>query len=437
MKDQNPFKQKLYGHTLPVKEDMWTLVEASLPEKRRRFPFLWLALSGFILLGASVTGLAIKHQLVHQKVTQELNLIEESISSNTTRVIENKEPIAYTETISRGSIPEHKKSIQSIQKIQHNKLSRNTSIPNSTEPTNEGSLLFGNEMRVAHALNGRIVTDATDELQLLNISGLTWENENITMSKIKPDPSCYKFKGKNGKNVLSVDVFGGPGMAPRNFESTDSETALYADARDKTEKSQYAWGAGARINLNLQRGFAVRLGILYDQIGDKFDYRDPSSYMTSMRIDSFFASNGTFLYSDTVNVLVFGTLIKKIHNRYTHLDIPLLVSYELPMGRATLMLNVGPVLNLKSSVRGQILDPTLNPVHLTQGTPDELKAYKNNLGLSIYLGAGALFPLTDNVSALIEPRFLYRINPVTLDTYPLKEHRSFAGLNLGIRYHFN
>jgi len=101
------------------------------------------------------------------------------------------------------------------------------------------------------------------------------------------------------------------------------------------------------------------------------------------------------------------------------------------------MLNMGPVLNLTTSVRGQILDPSLTPRHISEREPNHLKAYKNNLGLSFYLGAGALIPLNENFSALIEPRFLYRIKPVTIENYPLKEHRHFAGVNLGIRYHFD
>jgi hypothetical protein len=179
------------------------------------------------------------------------------------------------------------------------------------------------------------------------------------------------------------------------------------------------------------------LGVLYEQTGDIFDYIDTLATQRSTRIDSFFAADGTFLYAETNSVLIFGTLIKKIHNRYHHLDIPLLASYELPMGRATLMVNAGPVINLMTSVRGQILDAGLVPQHITQGEANQLHAYKTNVGLSVYLGAGALFPITKNISGLVEPRFLYRIRPVTLDTYQLKEHSHFAGLNLGIRYHLN
>ena len=109
----------------------------------------------------------------------------------------------------------------------------------------------------------------------------------------------------------------------------------------------------------------------------------------------------------------------------------------MPLGRTTFMINAGPVLNLTSSYRGQILDPGLIPQHITPRASNHIEAYKTNLGMSLYLSAGALIPFSEAFSGLIEPRFLYRINPVTVDNYPLKEHRHYAGLNIGIRYHFH
>ncbi|HZV68053.1 MAG TPA: hypothetical protein VFG10_00845 [Saprospiraceae bacterium] len=427
MKDQNPFKQKLYNHTIPVREEMWKHIESTLPPKKRRLPFLWLSLAGFLLLGAGTVGLSLMHSKTQEKnsLPEIQNIKNDTEAGNVIASETNTQEVNSAKASENIVSPKHNKNT-----AKHKSISGNTTV-NLSQDVNTQSLAF------TDASAGFRNQIDINEIPTLGITSLPQDFESPDMSSIKPDPSCYKFRGKNGGSALSFDVFAGPGFAPRTFEDTEGGTSPYAEARETTEKGQYAWGAGARINLNLQQGFAVRLGILYEQIGDKFDYTDANATKSTTQIDSFWAADGTFLRADTNRVLIFGTLIKQIHNRYNHIDIPLLLSYELPMGRSTLMLNAGPVLNLTSSQRGQILDSTLNPVHITPGEPDELKAYKNNLGLSFYLGAGALFPLTDNISALVEPRFLYRINPVTLDTYPLKEHRSFAGLNLGIRYHFN
>ncbi|MEP6793126.1 MAG: hypothetical protein ABJB16_02285 [Saprospiraceae bacterium] len=438
MKDQNPFKEKLYTYTLPVKEDIWNHVEANLPAKRRRLPFLWLALASFLFIGASVLGVTLLHKPLIP-VTPKENKSIEDIKNSSTPIAENtitsrisEQPI--NETLTNKKLNTTNTTTTKTQ--QRNPYQKALSHTSNHQPSIVSADAIQFDSR-AETNSYRKEMAVVNSLNTLDFNPLSLEESAFKMAKIKPDPSCYKFRGKNGKNAISVDVFAGLGFATRKYDATEGATSPYATARNQTEKSKYVWGAGARINLNLKQGFAVRLGISLEQIGDIFNYTDASATQSTTQIDSFFAADGTFLRADTNRVLIFGKLIKKIHNRYTHLDIPLLLSYELPMGRSTLMINAGPVLNLTSSVRGQILDPTLNPVHITAGEPDELKAYKNNLGLSLYLGAGALFPLTDNISAMVEPRLLYRINPVTLDSYPLKEHRSTACLNLGIRYHFN
>jgi hypothetical protein len=273
-------------------------------------------------------------------------------------------------------------------------------------------------------------------LPLSNVEIKGQSSEAVFNSKFKPDPNCYKFTGPGGKFALSADLLGGPGFSPKTYED-NSNDSNYAEARKATESNQYAWSVGARINLHHRSGLTGRLGFIYTQAGDIFDYTDSLATQSTTRIDSFFAADGTFLYAETSQVLILGTLIKKIHNTYRYYDIPLILGYELPISRSNLMLNAGVVLNLTSSHEGQILDPMLHPRSITQGEPGSIDVYKTSLGLGIYLGAGVLFPLTDHLSGIVEPSLLYRLNPVTLDNYPLREHRHYAGLNVGLRYHFN
>ncbi|HUR31480.1 MAG TPA: outer membrane beta-barrel protein, partial [Saprospiraceae bacterium] len=328
-------------------------------------------------------------------------------------------------------------------------LSKNSPAINAHSPELSENNLFvdasGNSVVANSGYDQDVFTERTvgisNRLSSLPTRGIeflsTEEEIAVEIDGIRPDPSCYKFTGQEKRSNLSMDLFAGPGFGPRAFKGTSTETVLYADARNATETNRYAFAAGGRMNLNLNDEIAVRIGVMYELIGDVFNYQDSGAYIISYDVDSLFSSNGTFLYADTVRIITEGTQVKRIHNRYHHLDIPLLISYELPLGRARLMVNAGPVINLTTRSRGQILDPMLIPRDITQGSQNHLDAYKSNIGLGIYLGAGALIPFNKYFSGLIEPRFLYRIKPVTLDNYPLKEHRHFAGINIGIRYHFD
>lgn len=461
MKDQNPFKQKLYNHTMPVSGDLWNRIEAQLPPNKKRFPFFFFTLASIVIISGALILWSAHNDDVNSLPT---NTNDQSYPQHSSEQLKDvSENQSSSTAINKSGTDVESSEVAGLSKNVNNSLS-STSFGYSTAPKKSSTLQKKNDkvinglsislLNTSKSENVTIVSTANfntssrsssvssnlsstvDYIPLSEVD-LLYNSRPAEISLIKPDPSCYKFSSEEGKSNLSLDLFGGPGFAPQTFESTSAEANLYADARKLTERNQYGWSAGARINLNLNHEFAVRLGVLYEQIGDIFDYTDTLATQHTTRIDSFFAADGTFLYAQSNTVVVFGTLIKKIHNRYHHLDIPLLLSYELPMGRATLMLNAGPVINLTTNYRGQILDSGLAPRFITEGEVNQIKAYKSNIGLSVYLGAGALIPFNKNISGLIEPRFQYRINPVTHDGYVLKEHRHFAGLNLGIRYHFD
>ena len=484
MKNENPFKQKLYHHTMPVSDDLWNRIESHLPVtgRRKKFPFLMLALTSILLIAAAfLLWPSDKINPAPDKNHKENKGIPDTPHSQTTT-----DDISATQTLpsdqlsatlltSTGEISSQASTISLTSTSSSSSLefgddpqvlSTSNSIPNRSSGAGDkinSDISFSPSNKMETASNTTSLSSDTESFSLAEehaarreayilkntqfnsiVSALPFgfidmgeeETHVGDILAIKPDPSCYKFTGAEKRSNVSVDLFVGPGYGPRSFTNTTTETIQYAEARDKTENNRYVMSAGARINLNLNEEIAVRAGFIYEVIGDVFNYSDSAATRSRTEIDSFFSANGTFLYADTIRILEPGTHVKRIHNRYHHLDIPLLVSYEMPMGRSRLMINAGPVLNLTTSYRGQILDPMLVPRHITEGASQQLKAYKNNLGLAIYLGAGALVPISKRISGLIEPRFLYRLKPVTLDNYPLKERRHFAGLNLGIRYHF-
>lgn len=474
MKDGNPFRQKLYHHTMPVGDDLWARIESQLPAPgaKKKFPFFLFSMTAIVTLAGGIlfwlslqdslqspnkipgdtpdnmetpatnpaeqTDLssATNNTLLNTEKALTHNNLTTLVSSSSSAKIDNASSTSPSISIQKGKNINIRKELKTSQENNPTAIAEPVHITAPSEAIfSKPTTPFVSTENFTHRTIER--SAATSSLPLAEIEYVSEDELSEGIINLKPDPSCYKFSGGVGKSRISFDLFAAPGFSPRTFTDTGGESAVYALARRATEQNKYSFSGGARINYNINHEFSVRAGLLYEQLGDLFDYIDTLATKRTTRIDSFFSADGTFLYTETKTELILGTQIKKIHNRYHHLDIPLLFSYELPMGRATLMANAGPVLNLTTSYRGQILDAGLIPQHITPGERDQLQAYKTNIGLSIYLGAGALFPLTDHIAALIEPRLLFRIKPVTLDTYPLKEHRHFAGLNLGIRYHFN
>jgi hypothetical protein len=84
------------------------------------------------------------------------------------------------------------------------------------------------------------------------------------------------------------------------------------------------------------------------------------------------------------------------------------------------MFNAGPVFNLSASYEGQILDPMLHPRTITPGSQNELYAYKTSLGLSLYFGAGLVFPLRTIFQAWSNPAISIESNPSPSNLIPWK-----------------
>lgn len=493
MKDQNPFREKLYNHTMPVPDGLWDRIESHLPSKKKRFPFFWFSFAtGSLLTGGIIFWLSLPmnttnipqdnpEKIITGNAPIAANSTADNPSSNKSYTPSNntdqssvnnsaqdnnKESSqispavtsnldAYSKDPSPSPVPKNKKVIQDSGTtnmpvtgkknkagIENEVVYAPLSNPVSTIPASEGDEdVDAGPENVVHfyASDKQANFHVTHNLPLADISVFDPSQDMHEIDRIKPDPDCYKSVSGIGYSPFSIDIFSGPGFSPRSFADTGSETS-FADLRKNTERNQYAWSAGMRVNYNLNRSIALRGGILYEQIGDIFDYRDSSAFVVRTRVDSFFTANGVFLYADTVTYLQPGTRVNKIHNRYHRLDIPILASYEMPLGRAVIMINAGPVFNISSRQRGTILDitdPNQLPKPITSGEPDELPVYKSNLGLSFYLGGGILLPMGEHIAALIEPRILFRIKPVTLDSYPLEEHRHYVGFNLGLRYYLN
>ena len=125
---------------------------------------------------------------------------------------------------------------------------------------------------------------------------------------------------------------------------------------------------------------------------------------------------------------------KKINNRYHSLDIPLLVGYDVPLGRMHASLSAGVVINISAWQRGQFLDPSLEPANIDVDETDEYyPAYKTTLGVGAYLSASLAVPISKDIWFFGEPYILHRFDPVTFDEYSIKQGNTNFGINVGLK----
>jgi hypothetical protein len=197
-------------------------------------PFFWLALiGGILLIGFLVIGLSLWNrssdldetsakQLQDFTINNSTGKSEQSSTTSTVNPVVTEQPTEKEITSSNSSLINQGKATTHIAHF------KNSSSTISTET---------NEMNSESAVDRNAVRSAVDisDLEFI-MKGLSDEEEGQPdMSSIRPDPSCYKFSGKSSNHALSVDVFAGPGISPRKFETTGGESDTYAQAREATE----------------------------------------------------------------------------------------------------------------------------------------------------------------------------------------------------------
>jgi hypothetical protein len=228
-------------------------------------------------------------------------------------------------------------------------------------------------------------------------------------------------------------VYVGYGYGLRPMNSRDENVSAYIDARKATESYRYLFTAGVRLNMMMNNGLAFRGGLHYTQIGEKFDYTDSSSIRIITIIDTTFVGGDTIV-NPPQQVIQPGTVVKKINNRYHSLDIPLLVGYDVPLGRMHASLSAGAVINISAWQRGQFLDPSLEPANIDVDETDEYyPAYKTTLGVGAYLSASLAVPVSKDIWFFGEPYILHRFDPVTFDEYSIKQGNTNFGINVGLK----
>ncbi len=464
------FGDKLRNHEVQVPEGMWSRIEPEIPVygKSGNRGLLWFLSAGLkgrtLLLFLLLPFLAGSIWLMNELATEETDNSPMEVHNYTANLgadispqpspVNSLVPIAIAEVKEKkeaDSQSEEKPLIQAVEIDERNtktvetRIVKETNIINqnsttrrsfpkqaSTLATPERDEMEKSEIEVAEeevVFEKRILTNTTEAIpSLMKMNSL----DEFVLPTFEIPTDCYSF-GSRSMSSIYGDIYGGPVYALRPKTSSAEDVGLYITARDETEKFEYGFSAGIRLSYLINEEIALRTGAHYTQVGELFDYTDPGA--TDFQFITTYITNsaGDTIGTQFDTVLVTGTLIKQIHNRYHSLDVPILLGYELPLGRLQLSLSLGPVINISSWHRGQILDPTLNPVDITSSEPGSYPAYKTNFGIGVYGGAAILYPLKDGLFLFGEPHFMHRFQPITRPEYSIQQKNTQVGLNIGLR----
>lgn len=236
-------------------------------------------------------------------------------------------------------------------------------------------------------------------------------------------PDCPTLEKDAAGNKKYFEFYAGPDYAFQSLH--DTANSGYLQKRKESTKFKSAFSAGVRYTKVFNNSMSVRGGVNYSQINEKFTFNQGNIVQVTYIINA----NGDTIGSYTTT----GTRYKTTTNRYRSIDIPLMIGYELGNGKWHANINAGPVINIYSWQKGDVLDATGNPVSITTGKNSSPYQFKTNAGIGFMGAVSVYYKLNDRLHILAEPYFRYNLSQMNKESITLKQKYQTAGLRLGIR----
>lgn len=250
--------------------------------------------------------------------------------------------------------------------------------------------------------------------------------KRISSMKFKEDP-CNMVERKVQRERIYIDFYYAPEFSKRTIDPVFPNSEAYATKRKMDERFVRSYSTGIRGSYVFKNGIALRTGLNYSEIKERFDFFAGTQLVTIVVKDD----NGNPI--DTVTQEV--NIVENIYNRYKFYDLPIVAGYEINLQDFMFSVNGGVAVNLIAKRSGSIYAfDNRSKLNLNAVANDGSSYFKDNVGLSLVGSFGLNYKLSRGMMLLAEPAVRYYLGAITKDNYPLKQKYLQFGLIAGIRY---
>lgn len=247
---------------------------------------------------------------------------------------------------------------------------------------------------------------------------------------------CYDFSLRSW--IWTLDTYVGFNYAAKSLKYKDNVSVGedYISARENTESYLEAFDAGIALSAIHRKGYLASVGINYSQIDEKLNYflEETTTRFDSVVVRIEIDSAGR---ADSIRewrpITVNSTKQILTYNYYRMVDIPVSLGYQFHKGQWTFEVQGGVMFNLLLKKKGEIRHPSNSG--LVDFTDNDL-VFKDRLGLTVFGGIKAIYPLTDRIGLYVEPHARVNLKSMTVDAYPLAQRYNQFGLHVGARWIF-
>ncbi len=270
----------------------------------------------------------------------------------------------------------------------------------------------------------------TSNLPQVQILPLREKSSKSTTSIILSDDKRHPMGKKDFR--FSIGANAGISYATRKLSTNIDSVNALIELREETEKQLETSHFGLQLNLRHKTGFEISSGLQYTRIVEYFEYFKNITETDSVLGIKYFAvnpNNDTFAVTGMVPHTKTIDIRKRYYNRYTMLDIPLMVGYFKENDNWSYGAQAGVFANISLKTEGQFLNDATTTIDIKD-------LFESNVGLSYYLGISAGYQLNNNIEVGISPYFRYFPKNFAKDNYSISQKYTLFGLDVRFRYWF-
>ena len=261
----------------------------------------------------------------------------------------------------------------------------------------------------------------TEEVPFLEVSLL---KNNIEKPSLKKIPAVTNKRSSNFEIGASFNYE----YAFRSLNSNSSDSSIfgpaYAELRNESEIFVESYRASLFLRHNFKHNFRASVGVEYAQLTERFD--------SSIFLGSEFRMDSTI---NVAPIKVDSFRVRKIHNRYSSINIPVQIGKSFGKKRLSYFIDIGALLNISFEKSGQIFSSAqMNPDFLDISTPAE-ELQEDLFKISYMAHAGLSYQLDDKTKFELGPQFHSSFKP-EVRISSIETSRSYLGLRLNLIRNF-
>ncbi len=260
----------------------------------------------------------------------------------------------------------------------------------------------------------------------------SFKNEIGTAPK-KWSPHIYHRDRKK----ISVEVGGGYFVPIKTFDLVNSEEANTYASREAAESVLESWNSRINFGYELMPNLKLTIGLSYLNINER-------SAATITNEETYLAQDtviGSFVRLDGSMEDIIGdaeitrTTIKNVNriNTYSYINIPIELTYSLPVQRMTFDVGAGFSQNISLNTSGYWHPDSSTEYDISIDTENRLK---EKTGISLIGHLGMSFNFSPSFGLYARGRMIHQLNNINQVSYGISQKYQLIGAELGLRTSF-